>query len=200
MFVSTRADLVDLGINVGDFVALIASPELTDDGFVVSRHLDGKAGVAVALALAKNVMERNVVLPHRTTIMITITEEVGHGASHGRRPTSPSWCRWTTPCAHPGQQSIEHGVTIPMADLHGPFDYHLTRGLLPARHGPGHPARPGHLPLLPLRRGRGDRGGRQHPGRAGGLRARRQPRVGTDPPRLPGVGRICCCRAGCARR
>ena len=47
--VSTRADLVDLGINVGDFVAFITSPELTEDGFIVSRHLDGKAGVAVAL-------------------------------------------------------------------------------------------------------------------------------------------------------
>lgn len=32
-------------------------------------------------------------------------------------------------CA-PGQHSIEHGVTIPMADMHGPFDYHLTRNLL----------------------------------------------------------------------
>ncbi|MGV0797910.1 osmoprotectant NAGGN system M42 family peptidase, partial [Mycolicibacterium elephantis] len=38
--VSSREDLERLGIKVGDYVALIASPELTDDGFVVSRHLD----------------------------------------------------------------------------------------------------------------------------------------------------------------
>ena len=31
-------------------------------------------------------------------------------------------------CA-PGNHSIEDGVTIPMADMTGPFDYHLTRHL-----------------------------------------------------------------------
>jgi putative aminopeptidase FrvX len=60
--VSTREDLEALGLNIGDFVAFITSPELTEDGFIVSRHLDGKAGVAVALALAKNVTENKIVL------------------------------------------------------------------------------------------------------------------------------------------
>jgi peptidase M42 family hydrolase len=127
--VSSRADLESLGLNVGDFVALIASPELTADRFVVSRHLDGKAGVAIVLALAKHVMEQKVVLPHRTTIMITITEEVGHGASHGLPPDVAELVSVDNAVCAPGQLSIEDGVTIPMADLHGPFDYHLTRNL-----------------------------------------------------------------------
>ena len=42
--VSTRQDLVALGLNIGDFVAFITSPELTEDGFIVSRHLDGSHG------------------------------------------------------------------------------------------------------------------------------------------------------------
>jgi peptidase M42 family hydrolase len=127
--VSTREDLVCLGLNVGDFVALIASPELTADGFIVSRHLDGKAGVAIALALAKNLAENKVVLPHRTMIMITITEEVGHGASHGLPPEVAELISVDNAVCAPGQHSIEDGVTIPMADMHGPFDYHLTRRL-----------------------------------------------------------------------
>ena len=127
--VSTRADLERLGLNVGDFVAFITSPELTEDGFVVSRHLDGKAGVAVALALAKHVTEQKMVLPHRTTIMITITEEVGHGASHGLPPDVAELVSVDNAVCAPGQHSIEDGVTIPMADMHGPFDYHLTRKL-----------------------------------------------------------------------
>ena len=127
--VSTREDLAALGLNVGDFVALIASPELTKDGFVVSRHLDGKAGVAVALALAKSISEQNIVLPHRTTLMVTISEEVGHGASHGLPPDVAELVSVDNAVCAPGQHSIEHGVTIPMADLHGPFDYHLTRKL-----------------------------------------------------------------------
>ncbi|QLL05313.1 osmoprotectant NAGGN system M42 family peptidase [Mycobacterium vicinigordonae] len=127
--VSSRDDLVRLGLNVGDFVALITSPELTADGFIVSRHLDGKAGVAVALALAKNFSENKVVLPHRTTIMVTITEEVGHGASHGLPADVAELVSVDNAVCAPGQHSLEDGVTIPMADMHGPFDYHLTRKL-----------------------------------------------------------------------
>jgi peptidase M42 family hydrolase len=127
--VSTRDDLVRLGLNIGDFVALITSPELTADGFVVSRHLDGKAGVAIALALAKDVSENKVVLPHRTMIMVTITEEVGHGASHGLPADVAELISVDNAVCAPGQHSIEDGVTIPMADVHGPFDYHLTRKL-----------------------------------------------------------------------
>lgn len=127
--VSSREDLVNLGLNVGDFVAFITSPELTEDGFIVSRHLDGKAGVAVALALAKNSAEGKLVLPHQTTIMVTITEEVGHGASHGLPPDVAELVSVDNAVCAPGQHSIEDGVTIPMADLHGPFDYHLTRKL-----------------------------------------------------------------------
>jgi putative aminopeptidase FrvX len=128
--VSTREDLVRIGLNIGDFVAFITSPELTEDGFIVSRHLDGKAGVAVALALARKVMADEVVLPHRTTIMVTITEEVGHGASSGLPPDVAELVSVDNAVCAPGQHSLEHGVTIPMADLHGPFDYHLTRNLL----------------------------------------------------------------------
>jgi peptidase M42 family hydrolase len=127
--VSSRADLERLGVNVGDFVAMITSPELTEDGFIVSRHLDGKAGVAVALALAKTVVEKKIVLPHRTTIMVTITEEVGHGASHGLPADVAELVSVDNAVCAPGQHSIEDGVTIPMADMHGPFDYHLTRKL-----------------------------------------------------------------------
>ena len=127
--VSSREDLVRLGLKVGDFVALIASPELTADGFIVSRHLDGKAGVAIALTLAKHFCENKVVLPHRTMIMVTITEEVGHGASHGLPADVAELVSVDNAVCAPGQHSIEDGVTIPMADLHGPFDYHLTRKL-----------------------------------------------------------------------
>lgn len=127
--VDSKSGLAALGMKVGDFVALITSPELTADGFIVSRHLDGKAGVAIALALAKNFSENKVVLPHRTMIMVTITEEVGHGASHGLPADVAELVSVDNAVCAPGQHSIEDGVTIPMADLHGPFDYHLTRKL-----------------------------------------------------------------------
>lgn len=129
--------LRELGIQIGDMVALVASPELSDSGFVVSRHLDGKAGVAIALALAKSITDHQVVLPHRTSLMVTITEEVGHGASNGLPPDVAEMISIDNAVCAPGQHSIEHGVTIPMADMHGPFDFHLTRKLcaLAEEHG-----------------------------------------------------------------
>ena len=51
------ADVVKLGIDVGDTVAIDPQPEFLDNGFIVSRHLDNKAGVAVMLA-AIEAMER----------------------------------------------------------------------------------------------------------------------------------------------
>ncbi len=47
--VTDEAGLAALGLAVGDFVALDAQPHVTRSGFVRSRHLDDKAGLAAAL-------------------------------------------------------------------------------------------------------------------------------------------------------
>jgi peptidase M42 family hydrolase len=122
-------DLRALGIQVGDTVALVASPEITESGFLVSRHLDGKAGVAAALAAAKALIESGTEPEHRANLLVTIAEEVGHGASHGLSPDVAEMVSIDNAVCAPGQHSIEHGVTIAMADMTGPFDYHLTRRL-----------------------------------------------------------------------
>ena len=127
--VHDRAGLEGLGIQVGDFVALDANPEVTGSGFVVSRHLDGKAGVAAALAAARAVVTGAVVLPHRASLLVTIAEEIGQGASHGLDADVAEMISVDNAVCAPGQHSIEDGVTIPMADMTGPFDYHLTRRL-----------------------------------------------------------------------
>ncbi|MCH9667224.1 MAG: osmoprotectant NAGGN system M42 family peptidase [Actinomycetia bacterium] len=127
--VTSPEDLARLGIKVGDFVALTSSPMLSEDGFIVSRHLDDQAGVAVVLTLVKHIAENKLVLPHRTTIMVTISEEVGYGASSGLPEGIAEMIAVDNAVCAPGQHSLEDGVTIPMSDLHGPYDYHLTRHL-----------------------------------------------------------------------
>lgn len=123
-------DLRALGFQVGDFVALDAMPELTPAGFLVSRHLDGKAGVAAAIAAARAVVRSGVEVPHRTSLLVTIAEEVGQGASHGLDTDVAEMISIDNAVCAPGQHSIEDGVTIPMADQTGPFDFHLTRRLV----------------------------------------------------------------------
>ena len=185
--VDPRADLVDLGMNVGDFVAFIASPSSPRTASSSRGTSTARPGVAVALALAKNVMEQKVVLPHRTTIMVTITEEVGHGASQrpaaGRRRAGVGRQRGVRARASI-RSSTASRSRWPTCTARSTTTSRATCCRLAKEQGIA--ARAGHLPLLPLRRGRRDRGGRQHPGRAGRLRARRQPRLGTQPPRLAG--------------
>ena len=45
-----QEDLERLGIEIGDMVSVDPQPEFIDNGFIVSRHLDNKAGVALMLA------------------------------------------------------------------------------------------------------------------------------------------------------
>jgi putative aminopeptidase FrvX len=49
--------LQSLGLQVGDFVALDANPTITSAGYVKSRHLDDKAGIAAALGAFKSLLD-----------------------------------------------------------------------------------------------------------------------------------------------
>ncbi len=122
-------DLRDLGIQVGDFVAQSAFPVITRSGFVTSRHLDDKAGVAAALAAFKAVIDAGCDLPVGAHLLVTISEEVGHGASSGLYHDVAEMLSIDAAVVAPGQHSTETGVTIAMQDMHGPFDYHLVRRL-----------------------------------------------------------------------
>ena len=127
---STAADLAALGIELGDFVAHHALPEITAGGFVKSRHLDDKAGVAAALAAFKAINEVGVELPITSHLLITIAEEVGHGASHGLHADVAEMVSIDSAVCAPVHESRETGVTVAMQDMTGPFDFHLTRKLL----------------------------------------------------------------------
>lgn len=122
--------LASLGIHVGDFVAFDASPVVTRSGFVKSRHLDDKAGVAAALGAFKAVVEHDVVLPVGAHLLVTIAEEVGLGASHGLDGDVAELVSVDNAVVAPGQASREDTLNIAMLDSSGPFDYHLTRRLL----------------------------------------------------------------------
>ena len=123
------ADLAALGIEVGDFVALDSLPIVTDNGYINARHLDGKAGVAAALGALHALCRDGLTLPHEVHLLITIAEEVGQGASHGLQEDVAEMVSLDNAVCAPGNHSIEDGVTIPMLDQTGPFDYHFTRHL-----------------------------------------------------------------------
>lgn len=123
-------DLEALGINVGDFVALDPETHMPDTGFICSRYLDDKAGVAVLLAVAREVKKRELELPMDCHLLFTISEEVGSGASDVLHREVAEMVTIDAGPSAPGQNTDEFGVTVCLKDSSGPFDYHLTHKLL----------------------------------------------------------------------
>lgn len=124
-----RNDIAGLGIDVGDIVAVDPQPEFLENGFIVSRHLDDKAGVAIMLAALEAMQRLKVETPVDTYWLFTIAEEVGVGASAALLPEIASLVAIDNGTTAPGQNSDEFGVTLAMADQTGPFDYHLSKKL-----------------------------------------------------------------------
>lgn len=125
-----QGDLERLGLEIGDIVAIDPQPEFVDNGFIVSRHLDNKAGVAVELAALKALQDEKARTPVDVHFLFTIAEEVGVGAASVVTPDVASLIAVDNGTSAPGQNSSEFGVTIAMADQTGPFDYHLTKKLV----------------------------------------------------------------------
>ncbi len=123
-------ELQALGIEIGDTVAIDPLPEFLDNGFIVSRHLDNKAGVAVMLAAIEAMERAEASTPVDMHWLFTIAEEVGVGAASILTPDVASMIAVDNGTSAPGQNSSEFGVTIAMADQTGPFDYHLTKKLV----------------------------------------------------------------------
>ena len=63
-------------------------------------------------------------------LLVTIAEEVGHGATHGLDTDVAEMIAVDNAVVAPGQQSREECANIAMLDSTGPFDYHFSRRLI----------------------------------------------------------------------
>lgn len=119
----------ELGIDIGDFIALDSQAEILPNGFVVGRGLDNKAGVAAVLTTIEGFCRGNLKPVRDTYFLFTVTETVGSGAGSAILPevselvtvdfASEPWAE-TAPFEH---------MTIASGDATGPYDYHLTAHL-----------------------------------------------------------------------
>jgi putative aminopeptidase FrvX len=128
--VATRADLEEHAFNIGDFVALDPNPEFSTSGYINSRYLDDKAGVAVMFAAMQALTAAGIKPAVDTYMLFTISEEIGVGASSVLHGDIAEMVTIDNGTVAQGQTSRERGATICMADSAGPFDFHLTRRLI----------------------------------------------------------------------
>lgn len=119
-----------LGIEVGDFVALDPRLQVTETGFVRSRHLDDKAGVAVIVGAIKALADADLTPTQRTTFHLSNYEEVGHGAATGIPTDVCELLVVDMAAVGEGQRSDEFSVGICVKDSGGPYDLGFRRRLV----------------------------------------------------------------------
>ena len=118
-----------LGIEVGDFVSFDPRFEVTDSGFIKSRHLDDKASTALLLGLVRSLKEEGVGLPHTTHFYISNNEEIGYGGNSNIPGETVEYIAVDMGAIGDGQASDEYTVSICAKDSSGPYHYALTRHL-----------------------------------------------------------------------
>jgi len=117
---SSADETRELGIEVGDFVAFDPRVEVVD-GFIRSRHLDDKAGVAAVLAAVKALTDAGAKPAQRTTLHISNYEEVGHGAAAGFPNDLEELLAVDMAAIGDGQASDEFHATLCVKDSGGPY-------------------------------------------------------------------------------
>jgi len=119
-----------LGIEVGDLIAWDPRTVVTETGYIKSRHLDDKAGVAIMLGALKALAESGLAPAQRTTFHFSNFEEVGHGAATGIPDDVTELIAVDMGALGEGQQGNEHAVSICAKDSGGPYDLRIRRRLV----------------------------------------------------------------------
>ncbi|WP_186578820.1 M42 family metallopeptidase [Aquibacillus kalidii] len=127
----TNADEVrSLGIEVGDFVSFDPRVEITENGFIKSRHLDDKASVAILLQLINRIKQERIVLPYTTHFLISNNEEIGYGGNSNITPETVEYLAVDMGAIGDGQSTDEFTVSICAKDSSGPYHYEFRKHLV----------------------------------------------------------------------
>lgn len=127
--VSSAEDVSALGIEVGDFIYLEPRCQITDSGYIKSRHLDDKAAVACLVGTAAHIIENKLTPAYTTHFLISNYEEVGHGANSAIPEKTFEFLAVDMAAPGEGQTSHEHKVTICAKDSSGPYDLKIRHML-----------------------------------------------------------------------
>ncbi|MFD0681718.1 MULTISPECIES: M42 family metallopeptidase [unclassified Paenibacillus] len=127
--VKTVEEVKQLGIEVGDFISFDPRAEFKANGYIKSRHLDDKAGVAALFGLLE-LLKRESIIPACTLqLLISTYEEVGHGAAY-LPPEIDELIAVDMGAMGDDLSCTEFDVSICAKDSSGPYDYEMTSKLV----------------------------------------------------------------------
>lgn len=118
----------ELGINVGDFVSFDPRVELTN-GFVRSRHLDDKAGVACLVEALRSLTSESLKPKQTTYVYINNYEEMGHIAPEDFPEKISQLLAVDMAAVGEGQASDEFHATLCVKDSTGPYHHGMCEHL-----------------------------------------------------------------------
>lgn len=124
--VSTKEDIYNLGIEVGDIVSFDTRTRITKSGFIKSRYLDDKASVAAILYVIQHIKLNNIKPKNTINFFFSNYEEVGHGSSTFIPKNTSEFIAVDMGCPGENQNSSEYDVCICTKDSNGPYDYELV--------------------------------------------------------------------------
>ena len=130
--VKSAEDVKKLGVRVGDYVCFDPRTRITKSGYIKSRFLDDKLSVGILLGYAKYLKDEGIVPKRAVYAHITSFEEVGHGGSASVPAGITEAVAVDMGCVGEGLECDEQMVSICAKDRSGPFDYHVTKGLVAA--------------------------------------------------------------------
>lgn len=127
--VKSADDTKALGIEVGDFIFIDPRVEVTETGFVRSRHLDDKAGVATIFGAVQALQRAGLRPAQDTYILIANYEEVGHGGAAGFPDDLEELLTVDMGAIGDGQATDEYSVSICVKDSGGPYHFQMNSKL-----------------------------------------------------------------------
>ncbi len=127
--VSSKDDVLALGIMSGDFIFIEPKTVITPSGFLKSRFIDDKASVAVLLNLISYWKQNNIKPNNKVKIFISVYEEVGHGSSYIPHDIT-EMIAVDMGCIGDDLNCSEYDVSICAKDSGGPYDYQMTTRLV----------------------------------------------------------------------
>lgn len=128
--VKKQAETEALGISVGDFVSFEPRVELTESGFLKSRHLDDKASVGILLHLIDRIQADQIELSYTTHFLISNNEEIGYGGNSNIPPETVEYLAVDMGAIGDGQKTDEYSVSICAKDSSGPYNFKLRQHLV----------------------------------------------------------------------
>ena len=127
--IHSKKDVVELGINNGDYVFIDTKTVITESGFLKSRFIDDKGSVCAILAVLKELKDKGLKPAYDTYVYFVNQEEVGHGAATVDKDID-EFVTVDMGCIGKDLAGNEYEVSICAKDSGGPYSYELTNKLV----------------------------------------------------------------------